>query len=133
MALSNTYSITLDQVKAYIDERTLLQLLSDDCDELEITEDMEDRLDILMCDSILQVENALRHNWIIPFSSLDCSLRGIMIRLAIVFLYRRRGAAPAWIVQNEKDELLKLERIIKGELEITGATRSRPNLTNTRR
>ena len=62
MALSNTYSITLDQVKAYIDERTLLQLLSDDCDELEITEDMEDRLDILMCDSILQVENALRHN-----------------------------------------------------------------------
>ena len=56
-----------------------------------------------------------------------------MIRLAIVLLYRRRGAAPAWIVQNEKDELLKLERIIKGELEITGATRSRQNLTNTRR
>lgn len=135
--LSNKYNITIEDLTAYCDFTSLLQLSADDaCDAGadELREAQAELIDILMQDVIDQVENRLRHNYEIPFvSPLNKSLKGIICRLTVVALFKRRHLLPDTVAAEETRSYELLASIVAGETEIYGLTRTRGHMDSKRR
>jgi len=134
--LTNTYNITIEDLTAYCDFNTLYQLSADNYCSVgltTLTDAQIELVDILMQDVINQIENMFRNNYELPFASpLDKSLKGIICRLTVVALFKRRHAAPDYVIKYEIDEKEKLQKILIGEWEIFNLTR-REKISSTRR